>query len=108
MKGPIKAAVFGVIRGVGGVAKDILVFNRSEDLDLRWTNGWGGGAAKAGMKGGNGGGPWGCVWGGGWCRQLHWGVSDSVVPLFVFPFPPDPGKRRKVDKWRLYFIFEGR
>ena len=73
MNGPIKAAVVGVIIGVGGVAKVILEFSLSDDLDLRCTKGWGGGAAKAGMNGGNGGpggGPCGgpC---GGWCRQLH-------------------------------------
>ena len=75
MNGPIKAAVVGVIIGVGGVAKVILEFSLSDDLDLRCTKGWGGGAAKAGMNGGNRGGPCGggpcggpC---GGWCRQLH-------------------------------------
>ena len=39
MKGPIKAAVVGVIIEVGGVAKDILVLSLSEDLDLLCTRG---------------------------------------------------------------------
>lgn len=108
MKGPIKAAVVGVIIEVGGVAKDILVFSLSEDLDLLCTRGWGGGgAAKAGKKGG-----W---WGGavGWCLQLHWGCSDESLfalwwwagPLPPFwPLPPPWRRNCLIDSTRPIFL----
>ena len=133
MNGPIKAAVVGVKSGVGWVARVILEFSLSDDLDLRCIKGWGGGAAKAGMNGGNGGGPGGwCPWCGGtpcggWCRQLHWGCASPPWPawptwpacwpeaatasavalllLLVFPFPPPPCRRNcLMDSTRPTFL----
>ena len=112
MKGPIKAAVVGVIIEVGGVAKDILVFSLSEDLDLLCTKGWGGGgAAKAGKKGG-----WIPGWCGGavgWCLQLHWGCSDDSLfalwwwvwpPPAFWPLPPPWRRNCLIDSTRPIFL----